>query len=429
MKFHRSPGELSALARGRHLLAALFATLTLAACGGGGGSEPPAPNAAAPAASTTASAAATDTLSQGVITGFGSIIVNGVRFDDSTAQVSDEDDEDNPSRSKDALKLGMLVTVTASSSTGTGTGTASAIAFGSVLKGPVQSINGGTVSATVTAGTQTLVILGQSVIVGTHTVFDPLSLPGGLADVRKGDVLEVHGLLDVTANKLVATRINRESGADAYKITGNVSSLDTGSKSFRIGSQAISYTGIDPGKLRVNLANGLTVKVQLSTVQSAGGSFNATRIKPASRKAMEDRSKVEIEGLIDAFTSATRFSVNGAPVDATHASFPNGSGSLALGARVDIEGSVVGGTLIATQVKVKQDKDEDNEIELHGAIASVNAGSQTFVLRGLTVSYAGSVKYEHGSASNLVNGAKVEVKGQAATAGTTVQAQKIQFED
>ena len=423
MKFQRSPGEPNALARGRHLLAALFATLTLAACGGGGGSEPLTPNAAAPAA------AATDTLSQGVITGFGSIIVNGVRFDDSTAQVSDEDDEDNPARSKDALKLGMLVTVSASSSTGTGTGTASAIAFGSVLKGPVQSINGGSVTATVTAGTQTLVILGQSVIVGTRTVFDPVSLPGGLADVRTGDVLEVHGLLDVTANKLVATRINRENGANAYKITGTVASLDTGSKSFRIGSQAISYTAIDPGKLRVNLANGATVKVQLSTVQSASGTFNATRIKPASRKAMEDRSKVEIEGLIDAFTSATRFSVNGAPVDATHASFSKGSALLALGARVEIEGSVVGGTLIATQVKVKEDKDEDNEIELHGAIASVNAGSQTFVLRGLTVSYAGSVKYEHGSASNLVNGAKVEVKGQAATAGTTVQAQKIQFED
>lgn len=426
MQFHRSLGAPSALARGRHLLAALFATLTLAACGGGGGSEPLAQNDGAPTAT---AATATDTFSEGVITGFGSIIVNGVRFDDAAAVVSDEDDEDNPSRSRDALKLGMLVTVSASSGTGTGTGTASAIAFGSVLKGPVQSINGGSATATVTAGTQTLVILGQSVIVGARTVFDPLSLPGGLSDVRQGDVLEVHGLLDVTANKLVATRINRENNAKAYKITGNVSSLDTGSKSFKIGSQAISYAGLEAGKLRVNLANGTTVKVQLSTVPTASGTWNATRIKPASRKAMEDRTKVEIEGLVDAFTSASRFSVNGTPVDATRASFPKGSGSLALGARVEVKGSVVGGTLIATQVKVKQDKDEDNEIELHGAISGLNAGAQTFVLRGLTVSYAGNVKYEHGSAINLINGARVEVKGQAATAGTTVQAQKIQFED
>lgn len=421
MKFHRYPVQPGVLARGRSLLAALFAALALAACGGGGGSDSPAPNAAAPGA------AATDTFSQGAITGFGSIIVNGVRFDDSTALVSDEDDEENPSRSKDALKLGMVVTVSGTS--GTATGTASAVTFGSVLKGPVQSINGSTATASVTAGTQTLVILGQTVIVGTRAVFDPLSLPGGFADIRKGDALEVHGHLDVTANKLTATRINRESNANVYKITGNVSSLDTDSRSFRIGSEAISYRTIDPEKLRVSLANGVTVKVQLSTVQTTTGTWNATRIKPASRKAMENRNKVEIEGLIDAFTSATQFSVNGVPVDATRAGFPKGTGALALGARVEIKGSVVGGTLIAVQVKVKEDNDEDNEIELHGAISSVNTGSKTFVLRGLTVSYAGSVKYEHGSAANLVNGAKVEVKGQAATAGTTVQAQKIAFED
>ncbi len=143
---------------------------------------------------------------------------------------------------------------------------------------------------------------------------------------------------------------------------------------------------------------------------------------------MEDRRKVEIEGLIDAFTSATRFSVNGTPVDATNATF-KGSGSLALGARVEIEGSIVGGTLIATRVKIKDDKDENNEIELHGVISSVSSDSKTFVLRGLTVSYAGNVKYEHGSIANLVNGAKVEVKGQAASSGTTVQAQKIEFGD
>ena len=420
MNFKRYQNPLSALARGRSLLAALFVALTVAACGGGG-SDPSASNAAAPDAAATSGA--TDTVSEGVITGFGSIIVNGVRFDDSTAQISDEDDEENPARGKDVLKLGMVVTVSATS--GTGTGTASAITFGSVLQGPVQSVNVGTG----TAGTQTLVILGQTVIVGTRTVFDPLSLPGGFADIRKGDAIEVHGHLDVLANKLVATRINRESNATVYKITGNVSSLNTGSKTFKIGAEAISYASIDPDKLRVSLVNGVTVKVQLATVQTTPGTWNATRIKPASRKAMQDRSRVEIEGLIDAFTSATRFSVNGLPVDATRASFPRGPGSLALGVRVEVKGSVVGGTLIAAQVKVKEDRDEDHVIELHGAISNVNTVAKTFVLRGLTVSYAGEILYEHGSALKLVNGAKVEVKGRTGLGGTMVQAQKIEFED
>ena len=418
MKFERNPGQLGTHARGRCLLAALFIALTMAACGGGGTASP---NADA------AGAAPADTLSQGVITGFGSIIVNSVRYDESAALIIDEDDEENPSRSRNDLKLGMVVTVSGVS--GTGTGSASAIAFSSVLKGPVQSINGSTVTATVSvaAGTQTLVILGQTVVVGARTIFDPLSLPGGFADIRKGDALEVHGHLDVTANKLIATRINREGNASVYKITGNVSSLNASSRSFKIGSEIISYAAIDPDKLRVNLANGVTVKVQLSTVQTTAAIWNATRIKPASRKAMENRSKVEIEGLIDVFTSVSQFSVNGVQVDARNANFPKGSGLLALGARLEVKGSIVGGTLVATQVKVDDDEDEGNVIELHGVISSVNA--RTFVLRGVTVTYADSVKFEHGTASKLMNGAKVVVKGRASPGGSTVQAQKIEFED
>ncbi len=426
MKFEVNPGRPATRARGRCLLAALFAALTLAACGGGG--DAASPNAQAPGAVSAPGAAPSDTLSQGVITGFGSIIVNGVRYDDSAALVSDEDDEENPSRGRNDLKLGMVVTVSGVS--GTGTGSASAIAFGSMLKGPVQSINGSTVTASVSvaAGTQTLVILGQTVVVGARAIFDPLSLPGGFADIRKGDALEVHGHLDVTANRMIATRINPEANASVYKITGNVSSLSASSRTFKIGPEVISYATIDPGKLRVNLANGVTVKVQLSSVQTSPAIWNATRIKPASRKAMENRSKVEIEGLIDAFTSASQFSINGVPVDARNARFPKGPGSLALGARVEVKGSIVGGTLVATQVKVEEDDDEDNKIELNGVISGVNTSARTFELRGLTVSYAGSVKFEHGTESKLVNGAKVEVKGRASPGGSTIQAQKIEFE-
>ena len=434
MNFERKPGQPGTPARGRSLLAALFVALTMAACGGGGSDSASAvsqaPGAvAAPGTGAVPGAVSTDTLSQGVITGFGSIIVNGVRYDDSAALISDEDDEDKPLRGINDLKLGMVVTVSGVS--GTTTGSASAIAFGSVLQGPVQSVNGSAITATVpvAGATQTLVILGQTVVVGSRVIFDPLSLPGGFADIRKGDALEVHGHLDVIANKLIATRINREANPSVYKMTGNISSLSTSSRTFKIGSEVISYAGVNPDKLRVTLANGVTVKVQLSTVQSTPLIWNATRIKPASRKAMENRSKVEIEGLIDAFTSFLQFSINGLPVDARNARFPKGSGALALGARVEVKGSIVGGTLVATQVKVEEDDDEDNKIELHGVISSVNTSTKTFVLRGLTVSYAGNVKFEHGTESKLVNGAKVEVKGRPIPGSSTVQALKIEFED
>ncbi len=450
---------LGALARRSALLASLVAALAITACGGGGGGDSTA-NTGTPAAN----AGAENALSTGSITGFGSVIVNGVRFDDSTARVSDDDDDDNPGRSKDDLKLGMVVTVTGSSGTGTGsvtaTGTATAIVFGSELQGPVQSINGstatgtstgtptgtvtGTVTSTVTStvtaavGTQTLNILGQTVVAGTRTMYDVSDLPNGFASIRIGDILEVHGYLDPATNKLMATRIERKNNANAYKITGNISSLRAASKTFKIGSETISYAGTDPNRLKANLADGLTVRVRLSTTQTTTGTWNATRVK-AAHQAMANRNKVEIEGLITAFTSATKFSVGGVPVDASNASFPKGTSTIVLGARVEVKGALVNGVLIASRVKIESDddngKDDDdnvssrNEIELHGAISSVNTGSKTFALRGLMVSYAGTVDFQRGTATNLVNGALVEVKGVAAATGTSVVAKKIKFEN
>lgn len=426
MKLSALTHPLRALARSSTLLATLLVGLTLTACGGGGGSG-----------GTGDLAASADTgFSQGVITGFGSIIVNGVRIDDSKARISDDDDDDSPGRSSDDLRLGMVVSVS-SSGTGTGTATASAISFGSELQGLVQSIDGSTATtstgtSTVSAGTHTLTILGQTVIVGTRTIFDPRNLPGGFADIRVGNALEVHGLLDPTTNKLIASRIERKSSPNAYKITGNVASLNTGSKTFKIGSENISYSATDSNNLRVSLTNGITVKVRLATVQTTTGTWSATRVK-AARKALENRNKVEVEGLITDFTSITStFKVNGIPVQVTTTTSLPTRITLTNGVNVEVHGRLVNGTLIASKVKLEgkdDDSDDDRGIELHGLISSVNAGSKTFSLRGLTVSYAGPVEYQRGTAANVVNGANVEVKGVASTTGTTVIAQKIKFEN
>jgi hypothetical protein len=435
MKHSKFTHSLGAFARSSALLATLVAALAISACGGGGGTDSSGANPS------TSVATADDTLSNGSITGFGSVIVNGVRFDDSSARVSDDDDDDNPGRSKDDLRLGMVVTVTGTS--GTGTGSATAIAFGSELQGPVQSINGSTSTTTSTStatavvGTQTLTILGQTVVAGTRTMYDPSDLPNGFASIRIGNTLEVHGYLDPATNKLMATRVERKTNANSYKITGNVSSLKAASKTFKIGSETISYDSVNPNRLNANLADGLTVRVRLSTTQTTTGTWNATRIK-AAHQLMENRNKVEIEGLITAFTSATKFSVRGVPVDASAASFPKGTATVILGARVEVTGALVSGTLVATKVQTESEDDggngngnvsSRNEIELHGAISSVNAASKTFALRGLTVSYEGTVDFQRGTATNLVNGTQVEVKGIAAATGTTVVAKKIKFEN
>jgi Domain of unknown function (DUF5666) len=425
------------------IVASLITALTIAACGGGGGGND---TTTAPTGTNNVS---TDGVSQGTISGFGSIIVNGVRYDDSKSTVNDDDDDDSPGRSKDELRLGMVVTVTGSS--GTATGTATAINFGSELKGPVQTLSApaatsstaptssttpttSTTPATpTTAAVQTLTILGQQVEINSRTVFDSLTLPGGYADIRVGNVLEIHGLLNPATNKLVATYIQRENNANKYKLTGNISSSNAASKSFKIGSETIQYANIEAKRLRATIVDGATVRVTLATTPVATSTWSAIRIVQ-NKRMLGNIGRLEFEGVITAFTSTTAFSIGNLQVDASGAQFPRGITGLALGARVEVKGVMTNGVLVASKVKVEKGEnpsaeDNDNQIELHGALSGLNAASKTFTLRGLQVSYAGNVVYKDGSASNLANGVKVEVKAALATTGSTLQALRIKFED
>ena len=73
-----------ARATARHLLIQFAAAAALLAGCGGGGDAGTAPFG-------TGTAAATSSYAAGAISGFGSVIVNGVRFDNSKAKVSDDD--------------------------------------------------------------------------------------------------------------------------------------------------------------------------------------------------------------------------------------------------------------------------------------------------------------------------------------------------
>jgi hypothetical protein len=78
-----------------HFLCAVFAAAALAACGGGGDST---------AAPTGTTSTPSSVYAAGPITGFGSVIVNGVRFDDSAATITDDDGR---TLAESELHLGM----------------------------------------------------------------------------------------------------------------------------------------------------------------------------------------------------------------------------------------------------------------------------------------------------------------------------------
>jgi Domain of unknown function (DUF5666) len=382
--------------------------VVLAALGGcGGGVE----------SGGTGTGSAPPTLSVGPITGFGSIIVNGVRYDESAATIEDDDGRMLASAQ---LKLGMQATVLASAiaiNAGVSSATASAVAVRSSIVGPVEAID--------RAAAQ-LTVLGQRVAVVASTVFDDV-LPAGVAALAVADVIEVHGAYDAALGRYVATRIERRSAApSAYKLRGVVATLSLAERTLAIGGAVIDWSAVAPADPATALAPGSMLRVTLGTTSSATGVWRATALSVAGMM-LQDRERIEVEGRVTAFTSSVSFDVNGLAVNAAGATFPNGSAGVVLGAKVEVKGRVSGGVIVAQTVEVEDD-DDGSGFELHATIESVDAPARRFVARGITVVWSAATRFDSSAPADIQVGRRVEVKGALSSDGTRLDATEIHVE-
>jgi Domain of unknown function (DUF5666) len=378
--------------------AALGLVAIIAACGGG-------TNTAGVGSGGTGAFGIT-AYSEGTITGFGSVIVNGSRYDDTSATVRDEDGP----RSRTDLKLGMVVVVDGSVDN-SNLASASDIRFDSALLGPVSAIS---------ASNKVFSIIGQAVQVDNSTVFGP-SLAQGFASIAATDVLEVHGFLNASANTLQATLIERKSSATKYKISGVIKGLQTSTKTLLIGNESFSLANLDLGAL----SNGNLVKLRLLPSTPVGTAPWAISGYSLVVRSTLSQERAEVEGLITQINSPTQFIVSNILVDTSNASFPDGNATVAVGNRIEAKGKLVNGVLLAQEVK--SESQSNKEIELRGTLSGLNNVAKTFVLRGVTVSYSPPVAYDKGTETNLVNGTNIEVKGKLIAGTATVKADSIKF--
>jgi hypothetical protein len=238
----------------------------------------------------------------------------------------------------------------------------------------------------------------------------------------------VHAQFDAASGSYIATRIEDEDNTSFYKLRGLIANLDTAAKTFTIGSEVINYAGLTVADLPGVLADGQRVRVRLQTAQVAG-QWVAVALRPGVRK-IEDREEAHLRGAITALTSTAAFEVNGLPVDAASANFPDGSAGVVLGAQVEVEGKVVNGVLVATKVELDaRHAGERHGFELHGAISALDAATRSFTLRSVRISYGVGTVFRDGSAADLADGRQVEVKGTPSSDRTTLQASRIDFED
>jgi len=354
--------------------------------------------------------------SVGPITGFGSVIVDGVEYSTTGAQIR-IDDEPAP---ESQLRVGQIVSINGSVNADGTTSVATTISFTSDLRGPVTQID---------LANSTFTVLGQSVQVTDATLFDESIQPGELAGLAAGALVQVSGFANA-AGDLVASRVDVAAAGATLQVKGAVQALDATASTFRINTLTVSYGGVMPTG---TLANGGIVLVR-GTALSNGGALVATRVQVLSGLGAAANDRGQLEGIITSFTSNADFALNGQRVatDSSTELVLRGA-TLGLDVPVKVRGTFnASGVLVATRVEVKP-----NSLSVvRGLVTDVSAATRTLNVLGIPVTTGSSTSFEDRSDLHILQfrledvrtGDYVEVRGTPAPAGGGLEATFVERE-
>jgi hypothetical protein len=387
----------------KRLVLALLSALLLISCGGsgitmfaGGG------------------IGGTGIISVGTITAFGSVVVDGVEFDTGNAVIIVEGEEigvgDDIALAN--LEIGMVVTVEGKQNEDDESAVADRIVYNDNVEGPVESIT------VVNATRKDIVVLGQTVVLNTVTVFKGTSFD----DIAINDVVEISGLFDDTGT-IWATFLEKTDGV-VFEVTGFVENLDAVQETFKINDLTVDYSIADTTGLPGGLpAEGLLVEVEGSLI---GPVMLADVIELGDELDAEDVDKLEVTGFVTDVVSAFEFTV-GTQLVQTDADiiFVDGiAGDIALGVKLEAEGSLEGGILFAQEVEFWN----PDQIEVEGLVTDVVSASE-FTVGDQVVQTDAETVYEGGTPDDIVPGITLEIKGVPVDiARSILVADKVSFE-
>ena len=348
-----------------------------------------------------------DVVTVGLISGFGSVISNGIEFNTDSASVIMDGQPANLSD----LRIGMMVAIRATVNEETGAASASAIHFSDDVEGPITSIN---------MATNTLVVLGRKVFFDELTVFDGASFD----NLAVGNMVQISGQWR-SQERIQATHIERKANAYvagmAMEVKGAISGLDAGTQHFNIGTQPCDYSAASLELGGANLANGLYVEVT-SASPIANGDLILDRIQ--ARDHDRDRDQLcdsgcdfALDGYVTMFVSPTEFEVDDAPVSTTAGTtFVNGTAdTLALDIRLAVSGTLDdAGVLIADRIVFHL----PSLIEIAANLEAIDTGNATVTILGVTVTTnestmfrdRGSVEVREFGLDDLAIGDRIEVR-------------------
>lgn len=374
-----------------------IAAAFLAACGGG--SE----TVAGIDAGGTPDPVATNVVSSGAITGFGSIIVNGVHYATGDAEVV----VDGAVATQAELAVGDVVVVQGTLAEDGTTGTASSVAVDDAVEGPITAID-------LAAGN--LTVLGQLVHVDADTSFDDRISPASLEGLTVGEIVEVAGFV-LADGSISATRVEPKAAGEEFEVTGTVGNLDAAALTFTIGGLTVDYSAAQLDDFPAGAPEDGQLVEAKGTDLGAAGELLATRVEfKGNDRPGNAGDRIEVEGFITRFADVADFDVEGVPVTTDSGTvFENGtSADLALNRKVEVEGVLNdSGVIDASDVELKQ----AGFIRLESTVESV--GSDRLTVLGIEVRVDLSTRIEDKSdadvepftLADIVVGDFVEIRG------------------
>ncbi|MEW8505685.1 MAG: DUF5666 domain-containing protein [Candidatus Thiodiazotropha sp.] len=309
-------------------------------------------------------------ITQGRVTNFGSIFVNGIEFNTDNASFT----VDSLDATQDDLAIGMVVRISGSSDAANATGDAESVAYDSLIEGLVTSND--------IASSNTLSVMNQSVSVDGDTVYENPLDSTLLENLPVNSEVEVSGFTDGSGTVL-ATRIEVTSLAWAggeLEVSGVVTGIS--GDLFQIGSLTIDASNVESIP-----AQGTFVEVEGNSF--SGSHFVASSIEiegDGSSVVAEDGEEVEIEGQItQSLDTNDLFSLNGQVVDASATSLSGATTQLTAGRVAEVEGVMNGDVLLAEEIELKAVASERGEISGILGIGNVDASAGTLTLLGQTI--------------------------------------------
>jgi hypothetical protein len=324
------------------------------------------------------------------ITAFGSIVVQGVRYDTANAVIT----VDGVPASQAALNVGDVVLVAGTVNDDGVTGVAEQVIADDILEGTVDSID-------LAAGQFT--VLEQTVQVTADTIFDDDFALRTLEGLSTGDLVEVAGFIG--DGQVIATRVERDDDNDGFEVVGYVTNLDTGARTFAINGLVVDYSGASldddfPGN---TISNGDLVEVE-GNVFDSGTLFandvdfwgNRPRLACDDFDGDDDGGdcEVEIEGYVSAVSSSTSFELNGIPVLINAGtSFEDGTAAnIAVNVRLEVDGFInADGVIVAEEIDFE---DDDRPIEIEAPVQAVSLGDGIITLLGIRVQMTEKTRFD-----------------------------------